>query len=152
MNVRDWIQILMAGLSSVGFALIFQLHGSKLITIGCGGALSWFVFLLGKAHGFAMAGFFGAVVAAAAIAEIEARRRKTPVLVMEVPLLVPLIPGGDLYRMVVSIMQNGIRASVDLMVWLIQEVFLIAAGVILVSTIAVLYVRICALLRAKLGR
>ena len=81
------------------------------------------------------------IIVAAAIAEIEARHRKTPVIVLEVPLLVPLIPGGDLYRMMVSIMTKGVRASIDPLVWLAQEVFVIAAGVILVSTVASLLVK-----------
>lgn len=132
----EWIQILAAGIGSVGFSLMFQLRGKKLILIGCGGALSWWIFLLGKENGDSLMGLLWAVIVAAAIAEIEARHRKTPVIVLEVPLLVPLIPGGDLYRMMVSIMTKGVRASIDPIVWLVQEVFVIAAGVILVSTAA----------------
>lgn len=136
MSGSDLLQIVTAGIGSVGFALIFELRGNKLVTIGCGGALTWFVFLAGSACASALWGLFAAVVFAAGLAEIEARRRKTPVLVMEVPLLIPLIPGGDLYRMMVSIMQKGIRESVEPIVWLVQEVFIIAAGVILASTVA----------------
>ena len=87
-------------------------------------------------------GLFEAVTVAAAIAEMEARRRKTPVIVMELPLLIPLLPGGDLYRMMVSIMQNGVLASMPEIVWLVQEVFIIAAGIILVSTIVSVYMKI----------
>ena len=78
----------MAGLGSIGFALIFQLRGTKLITIGLGGALAWFIFLIGRMRGNAMIGLFLAVTVAALIAELQARIRRTPVLVMEVPLLV----------------------------------------------------------------
>ena len=60
---------------------------------------------------------------------------------MEVPLLIPLIPGGDLYRMMVSVMQKGIQQSVEEIVWLVQEVFLIGAGVILMSAIASIFVK-----------
>ena len=95
METREILQIIMAGLGSIGFALIFQLRGTKLITIGLGGALAWFIFLIGRMRGNAMIGLFLAVTVAALIAELQARIRRTPVLVMEVPLLVPLIPGGD---------------------------------------------------------
>ena len=74
-----------------------------------------------------MSGLFFAVLAAAAVGEIAARRLKTPVLVIEVPLLIPLIPGGDLYRMMVSVMREGIQQSMEEIVWLVQEVFLIGA-------------------------
>ena len=142
METREILQIIMAGLGSIGFALIFQLRGTKLITIGLGGALAWFIFLIGRMRGNAMIGLFLAVTVAALIAELQARIRRTPVLVMEVPLLVPLIPGGDLYRMTVSIMKNGIQASFGAFVWLVQEVFIIAAGVICVQTVVTAVVRL----------
>lgn len=142
MGAQETIQILAAGAGSVCFALIFSVRGSKLITVGWGGALAWLIFLVGKQHGSALLGLFEAVTVAAAIAEMEARRRKTPVIVMELPLLIPLLPGGDLYRMMVSIMQNGVLASMPEIVWLVQEVFIIAAGIILVSTIVSVYMKI----------
>ena len=139
METREILQIIMAGLGSIGFALIFQLRGTKLITIGLGGALAWFIFLIGRMRGNAMIGLFLAVTVAALIAELQARIRRTPVLVMEVPLLVPLIPGGDLYRMTVSIMKNGIQASLGAFVWLVQEVFII---VICVQTVVTAVVKL----------
>ena len=57
----------MAGLGSIGFALIFQLRGTKLITIGLGGALAWFIFLIGRMRGNAMIGLFLAVTVAAMV-------------------------------------------------------------------------------------
>ena len=141
MTFQEITEIIAAGLGSIGFSMMFQLRGKKLILIGCGGTLSWFIFLFGKNSGSSLNGLLWAVIVAAAIAEIEARRRKTPVIVLEVPLLVPLIPGGDLYRMMVSIMTKGVRASIDPLVWLAQEVFVIAAGGILVSTVASLLVK-----------
>ena len=44
--MREIIQILMAAFGSVGFAMLFQLHGKKLITAGIGGGISWIVYLL----------------------------------------------------------------------------------------------------------
>ena len=90
MTFQEITEIIAAGLGSIGFSMMFQLRGKKLILIGCGGALSWFIFLLGKNSGSSLNGLLWAVIVAAAIAEIEARRRKTPVIVLEVPLLVPL--------------------------------------------------------------
>ena len=138
---RMLLQIFTAGAGAVGFALIFQLRGGKLLLIGLGGALSWGIFLFMQSQGHALSGLFSAVLAAAAVGEFAARRFKTPVLVMEVPLLIPLIPGGDLYRMMVSVMQKGIQQSVEEIVWLVQEVFLIGAGVILMSAIASIFVK-----------
>ena len=71
METREILQIIMAGLGSIGFALIFQLRGTKLITIGLGGALAWFIFLIGRMRGNAMIGLFLAVTVAALIAEVD---------------------------------------------------------------------------------
>ena len=67
METREILQIIMAGLGSIGFALIFQLRGTKLITIGLGGALAWFIFLIGRMRGNAMIGLFLAVTVAAMV-------------------------------------------------------------------------------------
>lgn len=142
MSTADIMQIVMAGFGSIGFALIFGLRGDKLLTIGVSGALSWSCFVIGSLQGSPRMGLFWGVIMAALISESEARRRKTPVIVMEVPILIPLIPGGDLYRMMDAIMRNGIRAAMDSIMWLLQEVFIIAAGIILVSTIVQGYIRV----------
>ena len=139
--VRMILQILTAGAGAVGFAMMFQLGGKRLLLIGCGGAVSWGIFLFMQSWGHTLSGLFFAVLAAAAVGEIAARRLKTPVLVIEVPLLIPLIPGGDLYRMMVSMMREGIQQSMEEIVWLVQEVFLIGAGVILMSALASIFVK-----------
>ena len=46
MTFQEITEIIAAGLGSIGFSMMFQLRGKKLILIGCGGALSWFIFLL----------------------------------------------------------------------------------------------------------
>ena len=48
MTFQEITEIIAAGLGSIGFSMMFQLRGKKLILIGCGGALSWFIFLFGK--------------------------------------------------------------------------------------------------------
>ena len=84
MTLQEITEIIAAGLGSIGFSMMFQLRGKKLILIGCGGALSWFIFLFGKNSSSSLNGLLWAVIVAAAIAEIEARHRKTPVIVLEV--------------------------------------------------------------------
>ena len=89
-----------------------------------------------------MLALFCASFVVASIAEVGARIQKTPVLVLEVPMLIPLIPGADLYRLMFSIISLGIRNSVYYLVRLSQEVLLIAASIILVSTIVSVVVNI----------
>ena len=140
--MREIIQILMAALGSVGFAMLFQLHGRKLIIAGIGGGISWIVYLLVGKLGNDMLALFCASFVVASIAEVGARIQKTPVLVLEVPMLIPLIPGADLYRLMFRIISLGIRNSMDYLVRLSQEVLLIAVSIILVSTIVSVIVNI----------
>lgn len=93
------IQTLMGAIGSVGFALTFHIRGKQLFLIFLGGALDWAVYLLCTHYGCsAFLGVLLATMTANIISEILARIVHTPVLILLVPMLVPLIPGGDLYR------------------------------------------------------
>ena len=77
MTFQEITEIIAAGLGSIGFSMMFQLRGKKLILIGCGGALSWFIFLFGKNSGSSLNGLLWAVIVAAAIAvNIDAKNMK----------------------------------------------------------------------------
>ena len=65
MTFQEITEIIAAGLGSIGFSMMFQLRGKKLILIGCGGALSWFIFLFGKNSGSSLNGLLWAVIVAA---------------------------------------------------------------------------------------
>lgn len=93
------IQTLMGAIGSVGFAVLFNVRGKRLALFFLGGALDWAVYLMCVHNGLSV--FLGALFAtmtAALTSEILARIIHTPVLILLVPMLVPLIPGGDLYR------------------------------------------------------
>ena len=125
----------MAGLGSIGFALIFQLRGTKLITIGLGGALAWFIFLIGRMRENAMIGLFLAVTVAALIAELQARIRRTPVLVMEVPLLVPLIPGIPFTNSIRDMLSGDTMSGLLRMCECLLRTVAVAAGFVGVMTL-----------------
>lgn len=56
------------------------------------------VYLVCVAHGYGMfVGLFAASFFVAVLSELLARIIKTPVILMLVPMLIPEIPGGDLY-------------------------------------------------------
>lgn len=98
--MRDYmIQTLMGAIGSVGFAILFNVHGKRLLLFFLGGALDWAVYLLCIHNGQSMfVGLLLATMTAAFTSEILARALHTPVLILLVPMLIPLIPGGDLYR------------------------------------------------------
>ncbi len=93
------IQTLMGAIGSVGFAVLFNVRGKRLLLFFLSGALDWAVYLLCANNGCSpFLSMLFATMTAALTSEILARVIHTPVLLLLVPTLVPLIPGGDLYR------------------------------------------------------
>ena len=92
------IQTLMGAVGAVGFAALFNVKGKRLILFFLGGALDWAVYLTCTHHGCSMfMGLFFATMTAALSSEVLARVIHAPVLISLVPMLIPLVPGSDLY-------------------------------------------------------
>lgn len=101
------IQTLMGALGSVGFAVIFNTRGKRLGFFFLGGALAWSVYLLCVHNGANMfIGLMFATITAGLSSEILARVIHAPVLISLVPILVPLIPGSDLYYCMDALVRN----------------------------------------------
>lgn len=101
------VQTIMGLLGSVGFAVLFGICDRKLGWIAFGGAAGWIVYLVCVANGYGMfIGLFASSFFAAALSEILARVLKTPVILMLVPMLIPEIPGGDLYYTMYYLVQR----------------------------------------------
>ncbi len=103
------IQLVSAWVGSVGFALVFNVEKKCVIAASLGGLLIWGVFLL--CDSLLSLGVFSSTVIAAAsgqiYSEIMARIYKSPTTVFFIPGVVPLIPGGSLYRtMYAAVFQN----------------------------------------------
>lgn len=130
------IQIIMGGIGSLGFSVLFHIKGYKLFLAGLGGIMSWTFFLIlepwfpDEAVRYLLSsmliGFY---------AEILARVQKTPTTTYLVPSIIPHIPGGSLY--------NTMKAAVnrDWMLCLskgfdtIMLALGLALGIILVSSV-----------------
>ena len=117
------IQTIMGILGSVGFAVLFGILDRKLIGIALGGGAGWAVYLLCTANGQSMfVGLFVASLFIAAFSEVLARVLKAPVILLLVPMLIPEIPGGDLYYAMYDLVQRhftdfGNSANKVLMLW-----------------------------------
>lgn len=98
--MREYIiQTLMGALGSVGFAILFNVRKKQLFLFFLGGALDWAIYLLCIHNGYSnFLGLLFATMTAALTSEVLARILHTPVLILLVPMLIPLIPGGALYQ------------------------------------------------------
>lgn len=126
------VQTLMGAIGAVGFAILFNVQGRRLILFFLGGALDWAVYLLCVNNGCSsFLGLLFATITAALTSEILARIIHAPVLILLVPMLIPLVPGGDLYR------------SMDALVRGYREVFLVRGTSAITSAGAICLGIIC---------
>ena len=134
------MQMVMGCIGAVGFAVLFNVRGRKLIAIAIASALSWWGYagcmLLG---GGVFWGLFWGTAVAAVLSEVLARLLKAPVLMLLVPILIPLIPGGDLYHMMACLVRGMDDSFVLYARSVLTEAGSIALGIISASTVMRIY-------------
>ena len=127
-------QTMLGAAGSVGFALLFNIRGVKLAWIGAGGALGWVVYSLTSPRGGVFAAMLAATAAVALCSEVLARRLKAPVILLLVPMLIPLIPGRDLYAMMSALVRGEQAVLAQRAQLLALQAGAIALGVICLSS------------------
>jgi uncharacterized membrane protein YjjB (DUF3815 family) len=131
-----WIQTIMGCIGAVGFAVLFNVRGKRLVLIALASALSWLGYVLCDMSGTGLfwAIFCGTTVAGM-ISEVLARIVKVPVLMLLVPILIPLIPGGTLYNMMSSLVRNQHDLFLRYAQQLLVEAGAIALGIICCASV-----------------
>lgn len=129
------VQVVMGMCGAVGFSVLFNVRGKKLVAAGLGAALSWSVYLV-LYHIYGdnkIAALLGAAFTVAVLAEILARVMKAPVIILLVPMLIPLIPGSDLYYMTTNLVLNNTVEFAEYLNLVMREAGVIAFTIILVT-------------------
>ncbi len=140
------IQTFMGLLGSIGFAVLFGIYDRKLFVIAAGSAAGWAVYLVCKGGGCSLfVALFVSGLFITAFSEILARVIKTPVILLLVPILIPEIPGADLYYTMYYLVQGLYTEFGNSLNKVMTEAGAIALGIILVSHAAQLLrnIRIC---------
>lgn len=138
------IQTLMGAIGAVGFAVLFNVRGKQLLLFFLGGALDWAVYLLCTLNGCSMfIGLLFATMTAAVSSEILARIVRTPVLILLVPMLIPLVPGSDLYRCMDSLVRGDQEQFLTHGTNAVTAAGAICLGIICVTAITHIIIRIC---------
>lgn len=135
--MKAFIMILMGLVGTLGFSLLFHVTGKKLIPIALGGAASTAIYLwvLSIADQKAVA-LLVSTAAIGVLAEVFARLFKAPVISFLVPMLVPLIPGSDLYYTTSFLIRGQSAEFAERGQSLLWQAGAIAFGIILVSCIS----------------
>lgn len=93
------VQLFSAFFGSLGFALLFNVRGRRILPAAAGGLLSWGVYLAMRSFGCGdVLSYILASVAMSLYAEIMAHATKSPATVYLVSAAIPLVPGGMLYE------------------------------------------------------
>ncbi len=128
------IQIVMGMLGSIGFAVLFGIYNKTLMAIALGSGAGWIVYLFCIERGYGMfVGLLFASLFVALLSEILARKFKTPVILLLVPMLIPEIPGGDLYYTMYHLVQGRFAEFGTSSNQVLAEAGAIVLGIVLAS-------------------
>lgn len=130
------IQILTGCLGTLGFNILFNIRGKKLVLATLGGLISWAVFLALEPvfPGEAMRYFLSAAVITV-YGEVLARLEKTPTTTFLVPSIIPLIPGGALYYTMNYALNKQWSQFAHQAFYTLQLALSLAVGIIAVTTL-----------------
>lgn len=137
MTHAEIIQIIAAFVGSLGFAILFNIRGWRLVAAAMGGLISWFLFvLINKFIANEPIVYFIVAFAVSVYAEIMARVQKTPTTTFITASLIPLIPGGSLYYTMVHAFSGNYDEFLPRAVYTLQLAAALALGIIMSTTIA----------------
>ena len=136
MTYTEIIQIIMGCLGSLGFSVLFNIRGKRLITATLGGLFAWFLFVV-----FSYfvknepLNYFLVSTIMTIYAELMARVLKTPTTAFITASLIPLIPGGSLYYTMAYAFKSDSINFVIKGTYTIQLASALALGIIVATTI-----------------
>ena len=131
-----FLQCLYAALASAGFAFVFELRRPQhILASSFAGAMSWLVYLVAEPVLGPVGRNFVATLAVAVLSEIFARAFKSPATVFLIIGIVPLVPGGGLYRTMSALIDGNMELFVRHGLEAASIAGAIAAGSSLVSSV-----------------
>ncbi|MCT4605409.1 MAG: threonine/serine exporter family protein [Marinisporobacter sp.] len=102
-----FLQFLFSFLSTLGFAILFNVPKNSLLKASIAGGIGWiaYVYCNEKFHSLIVASFVGACIVAI-ISEIFARKFKETVTVFVIPGIIPLVPGAGMYYTMLAVIEK----------------------------------------------
>lgn len=144
------VQTLMGSIGAVGFAVLFNVPRKQIHLIAIASAVSWVVYLACVHAGLGIFfSMFWSTVTASGISEILARVVKAPVLLFLVPVLIPTIPGKDLYQMMSCLVRGQYRSVLQVGQDLGLQALAIAFGITVVASIMRILITLVTKLRGQ---
>jgi len=137
MTQAEIIQILSGFIGSMGFAVLFNIRGKRLIAAATGGLLSWLLFVvLGICIASEPVRYFIVALVISAYSEVMARLLKSPTTTFITTALIPLIPGASLYYTMAHIFQGNMDTFLQKAIYTLQLTSALALGIIVSTALA----------------
>ena len=132
-----------AFLSSLGFGILFNIHGKNLIIASIGGGLGWFTYLLvSNLQPSISFSLFIASMVVSIYSEIMARVYKNPVTMFVICAIIPLVPGGGMYYATLEAVKGNFEVALSKSIVTLFSAGAIAIGIIFVSSISSIFKKI----------
>lgn len=153
LTLHFWIQMLTAVVGTVGFSLIFRVRVKHLPYAALGGLLTYFVYYTLEQMGWnlLLLSFLAASVGAI-YSEIFARIRRAPVIVFVLPSMIPIIPGGSLYRTMDALINKNYTSLSRNLGGTVSIGLGMAAGIVAVSVLMAILISINERLKLRAKR
>ena len=137
------LQVLAATVGALGFGILFQIRGGRLLPVAFGGGLGWLLYLLlCRAIPDEAVNYFIVALVVSLYAEIMARVLKSPATIFLAPSLIPLVPGASLYYTMSHAFDGNMLLFADKAIATVKLAAALAVGVILSAIIMKLYTKL----------
>lgn len=130
------IEIITSFLGTLGFAILFNVKGKRLIAASFGGFLSWTIFLLlGKIIPSEPVCYLLVSTLISFYAEIIARVLKTPTTTVLMTALIPLVPGASLYYTMAYALGSDVEKFLEKALATLQLAGALALGIVITTMV-----------------
>lgn len=130
------LDIIIAGVSTFGFAILFRVDFKYIPWGVIGGGLSWAVYLLsGKLIPNIFFCALMSAVFATAYSELLAYICKTPTTVFLMQALIPMVPGGNLYYTMSNLIMKDYAMAAEKGIATIEVMLGVSGGVVAASLV-----------------
>lgn len=145
-----WIQMLTAVIGTIGFSFIFRVRLCHFPYVALGGLLTYFVYYSLEQMGWnlLLLSFLASCVGAL-YSEILARIRRAPAIVYLLPSLIPIIPGGALYRTMNALINKNTSSLFTNLGGTVSIGLGMAGGIVAVSVLMAVYVSLAEAVKKK---
>lgn len=132
--MTELVQIITGFFGSLGFGILFNVRGKRLLAASLAGLFSWSLYLLlGVWIADEALRYFIVAFVISVYCEIMARMLKSPTTTFLMTALVPLIPGGGLYYTMTNAISGDVIGFIERGLKTISLAVALALGVIVVT-------------------